>query len=164
MSFRPTTDFDHAILVYVKLLCNSLGILDVTSPTRARAILDDKSEENKANRRSYTRSHRKVRRRITKLVNAECQRAIATSDVVQQKHLIKQLVTSNKIAAAHVDCYLVDVTCMLVDGNLKRATNLAPNYVRRWKEADLRRHVNKTYKLETSKFQLDSSLTRRECS
>ena len=158
MHFFPRTDFDHSVLVYIKLFCSSLGILDVTTPKIAHAILDDKEESNQANRRSYTRCHRKLRRRIMRLINVEHERVVSKMPEKQQASASSRFITCRQVTPAQINCYLVDVTCMLVDGNLKRADNLASKWARSWKEVDLRKHVNKTYRFNTSKFQLGAHL------
>lgn len=149
---HPRSDFDHSIILLVKLLCANLGISDVTSP-KGRQVLDELGE----NRTRYTRAFRKVRRRIAKLANAKSKQVLDTSPWLSEadrQAKTRQLRPASSIIPMHVECYLVDVACMLVDGNLKRAT-MVRNWARLYDESVLRKHVKRTYMNENSKFQLD---------
>lgn len=145
-------DFDNAILVYVRMLCGGLGILNVLKPNKKRDVLDVDGD----NRTAYVRSYRKVRRRIANLANAEKRRAMKRAQTERERERLgRNMITSAQIADYHVEAYLNDVACMLVDGDLKRASSMVSSWHRLWKEKELRKHVNRTYRYETSKFRID---------
>jgi len=157
MTFTPKNDFDHTVMVYIKLLAGSLSILDPTEPQgRHREVLDQ--DQTNDNRRQYVRSYRKVRRRVAALMNKEAKRRIAKLPQSQRERATQRLVAPNSVTTGHVNRYLADVVCMLVDGNLKRANSVLPSWNRKWEVVDMRKHVNRTYAFDTSAFYLPQTV------
>lgn len=126
---NPQTDFEHSIVLLVKLLCAKLGIVDVSAPHAMNHKVFATIDEN---RTQFVRHFRKVKRRVLKLANASAP-------------TLASMRRTRDIYAQNVVCYLVDVACMLVDGDLKRNTMNLPN-ARLYSVSVLRQHVNRTYK------------------
>lgn len=137
----PKSEFDHHVVVLVRLLCSHLGIADITSAKPEAAL-----NATDANATLYKRSYRKLRRRIMKLANAE---ALLQAPA----RVIPPLRKITSISSLHVQYYLIDVVCVLLNAQLDSST-MCPLFARVYSENTLRAHVNKTFKSKSSRFKL----------
>jgi len=147
---RPQTDFEYSIVLLVKLLCADLGIMDITTPTTHKVFktFDD-------NRERYVRSYRKVRRRIARLANVNVLKEFNKHPrgSMDRLRLERSMYKASRITPAYVECYLVDVVCMLIDGDIKRNT-LTSDLVRLYDEKSLYRHVRRMFRSKISVFSI----------
>jgi len=141
----PKSDFDHGLILIIRLLCGQLKIVDVTNIKALTALRAGGAEKHTG----FKRSFRKVRRRIAAMVKKEKLKKLARYKKGTSEYGRLQRDVDHTCAKSMNDYivmrYLVDVACILVDGNLKRADGMISRYARQWSEATIIEHVKKTY-------------------